>query len=286
MCRLHEMILPEPVAGDPQSLVRARNQFSALGLFTTVAPPESVLRQLFSDAGQTPPTCNEGNGSGAGTAVGVAVAGLVIRELIDLGMAPDQAQAMTDQARSRGARSEEIIEDMLRACDGKGIPTLGLERGVLRGAHRARELRAQSHERRNQAVFPDVTHHQRRPGPAHGRGSRPRTALHAHVRRSRGAASDRAGPAADRRARSLRDECAHCGSRSPEQRKERTQSVVYPSGPRQRERMHGEAVFEHLRLRIPSTAPRPEPTSHPPSDSQSRMTSLAMVTFIRYVPCP
>jgi hypothetical protein len=110
MCRLHELILPEPVAGDPQSLVRARNQFSQLGLFTTVGPPESRLRQMFSDANQKTPIC----------ATDVIVSALVVRELVDLGMDARQAQAMTDQAMGRGARAEEIVEDMLRACDGKG----------------------------------------------------------------------------------------------------------------------------------------------------------------------
>jgi hypothetical protein len=36
MCRLHEFIMPEPVAGNPQSLVDARFQFIQLGLQTTV----------------------------------------------------------------------------------------------------------------------------------------------------------------------------------------------------------------------------------------------------------
>jgi hypothetical protein len=109
MCRLHELIMPEPQAGDPQSLVRGRNELSGLGLFTTVGPEENVLRRLFTSAGDPTPICDAG-----------AVLGLVVRELMDLGMDQAMAQSMANQATSMGARSEEIMEDLLRACDGKG----------------------------------------------------------------------------------------------------------------------------------------------------------------------
>jgi len=106
MCRLHELIMPEPIAGNPQSLVDARFQFlQFFGLQTTVGPEEQLLRRQFSGA---PPTCG-GDLPGA----------LVLRELLDLGLPEENATAVAEEAAERGARTEEVIEDLVRACDGK-----------------------------------------------------------------------------------------------------------------------------------------------------------------------
>jgi hypothetical protein len=51
---------------------------------------------------------------------GTSALALVIRELIDLGMESDRAQAAANRARGMGVMAEEMIEDLIRACDGKG----------------------------------------------------------------------------------------------------------------------------------------------------------------------
>ena len=94
--------MPEPVAGNPQSLVNARNQFFSLGLQTTVGPSEALIRQQFSSA----PTCT---GS----------VGALLFELLDLGYDIANAQAIAQRAAYTGARPEEVIENLIRACDGK-----------------------------------------------------------------------------------------------------------------------------------------------------------------------
>ncbi len=107
MCRLHELVMPEPIAGNPQSLVDARFQFiQFFGLQTTAGPSESLLRQQFSG---TPPACSGG-----------IPPALVLRELLDLGLSEDGAIAVAEEASERGARTEEVIEDLVRACDGLG----------------------------------------------------------------------------------------------------------------------------------------------------------------------